>query len=515
MSSSNSWIPKVKGPNAKIDQNNMVAEYDHNCCLTEPNQDGSFDIKLQKTKYNFRVNTNIPKVGIMLVGLGGNNGTTFTGGLLANKLNLTWMTKNGEMRPNYYGSITQCSTAKIGIHKNEEVYAPLKDILPLVKPEDLIIGGWDISKMNLGDAMRRAEVIDWDLQQKLYPMMKDMVPLPAIYYEDFIALNQKERADNIIPGQNKFEHLERIRNDIREFKEKNGVDKILVLWTANTERCCNVIPGIHDTFDNLMKAVYQNHSEISPSIIYAMATILEGCSFINGSPQNTLVDGVIQLADEKGVFVVGDDFKSGQTKMKTCLTDFLIGAGIKLKSIVSYNHLGNNDGRNLSSALQFKSKELSKKSCVDDILMSNPTLYKKNEHIDHEVVIKYVPAAGDSKKALDEYCSEIFLGGKHILSLYNVCEDSLLAAPIILDLLLLTEIMERIEWKTDKMNEYSRFDTVLSALGYLTKAPKTRDSAPLINSLFKQRNGIENLFKVCAGLPLDDNMLLEFRASCH
>lgn len=121
-----------------------------------------------------------------------------------------------------------------------------------------------------------------------------------------------------------------------------------------------------------------------------------------------------------------------------------MGAGIKPRSIVSYNHLGNNDGKNLSAEKCFRSKEISKKSCVDDILASNKVLYPESHHIDHEIVIKYVPYTGDTKKAMDEYCSEIFLGGHHTLVLYNVCEDSLLAAPIILDLLLLTEMFERI-----------------------------------------------------------------------
>lgn len=122
-----------------------------------------------------------------------------------------------------------------------------------------------------------------------------------------------------------------------------------------------------------------------------MASILEGCSFINGSPQNTLVKGIIEMARKKGVFVVGDDFKTGQTKIKTALVDFLVSAGIKPESIVSYNHLGNNDGKNLSSNSQFKSKEKSKKSCVDDMLQSNKVLYPDEPKIDHEIVIKYVP----------------------------------------------------------------------------------------------------------------------------
>eukprot|EP01017_Pseudomicrothorax_dubius_P024807 TRINITY_DN2636_c0_g2_i4.p1 TRINITY_DN2636_c0_g2~~TRINITY_DN2636_c0_g2_i4.p1 ORF type:complete len:171 (+),score=60.36 TRINITY_DN2636_c0_g2_i4:65-577(+) len=159
------------------------------------------------------------------------------------------------------------------------------------------------------------------------------------------------------------------------------------------------------------------------------------------------------------------------------------------------------------------SKEKSKKSCIEDILSSNQILYKDGDtNIDHTVVIKYVPTAGDTKKAMDEYISEIFMGGHHTLTIYNVCEDSLLAAPIILDLVLLTELFERIEYKTDQAAEFKRFDPVLSMLGYLMKAPQTRDESPLINSLVRQKSSIENMFKICAGLPLEDNLLLEYRA---
>lgn len=121
------------------------------------------------------------------------------------------------------------------------------------------------------------------------------------------------------------------------------------MWTANTERFCEYQDEIHSSEETLLRAVKNNHPEISPSQIYAMASILEGCSFINGSPQNTLVKGIIEMAQKKRVFVVGDDFKTGQTKIKTALVDFLVSAGIKPESIVSYNHLGNNDGKNLSS----------------------------------------------------------------------------------------------------------------------------------------------------------------------
>lgn len=181
------------------------------------------------------------------------------------------------------------------------------------------------------------------------------------------------------------------------------------------------------------------------TFFYVQAAILEGCSYINGSPQNTLVPGVIELAEQHGVFVGGDDFKSGQTKLKSVLVDFLVSAGIKPRSIVSYNHLGNNDGCNLSSPLQFRSKEISKSTVVDDMVASNNVLYKDSStRPDHCVVIKYVPFVGDSKRALDEYTSEIFMGGLNTIVVHNTCEDSLLAAPLIVDLVLLTELFERV-----------------------------------------------------------------------
>ena len=220
---------------------------------------------------------------------------------------------------------------------------------------------------------------------------------------------------------------------MKEFKEKNDLDKVIVLWTANTERYTKV-GEIHQTKESLLAAVARNESEISPSTLYAIACIEEGVPFINGSPQNSFVPGVVELALEKNCMIGGDDFKSGQTKMKSVLTDFLISAGIKPTSIVSYNHLGNNDGKNLTNPACFRSKEISKSDVVNDMIESNSILYNKDEHPDHCVVIKYIPNVGDSKRALDEYTSEIFMGGLNTIVMHNTCEDSLLAAPLILHL---------------------------------------------------------------------------------
>jgi len=372
----------------------------------------------------------------MLIGMGGNNGSTLCATILANKHNISWHTKDGIQQPNYIGSVLRASTVSIGTEPGtgKEVHVPISDVLPMVHPNDLVLGGWDISGTSMDKAMERARVLDYDLQRQVAPYLALLGrPLPSIYYPDFIAANQEARADNLIPGADKQAHLDHIRADIRRFKEENGLDRVVVFWTANTERYSDIIPGVNDTADNILASIRTSHSEVSPSTVFAVASILEGAPFINGAPQNTFVPGVIQLAEREKSFIGGDDLKSGQTKLKSVLAEFLVNAGIKPLSIASYNHLGNNDGQNLSAERQFKSKEISKSNVVDDMVNANHLLYKpaapsatgkavKGEHPDHIVVIKYVPAVGDSKRAIDEYYSEIFCGGRQTINIFNECE---------------------------------------------------------------------------------------------
>merc|ERR1712060_932051 len=393
-----------------------------------------------------------------------------------------------------------------------EINIPLKDMMPFVNPNDLVIGGWDINGANLADAAERAAVLPFDLQRQLGPELSTYKPLKSVYYPDFIAANQADRADNCLEGDfASMEHVNQIRKDIREFKKMNDLDKVVILWTANTERFCDVLEGVHDTSENLMKAIDEGHEEISQSIVFAVASILEGCTYINGSPQNTLVPGIVELAHRHDVFIAGDDFKSGQTKMKSVLVDFLVSAGIKPESIVSYNHLGNNDGKNLSAPKQFRSKEISKSNVVDDMVASNRILFEEDEHPDHCVVIKYVPHVADSKRAMDEYTSEIFLGGKNTIVMHNTCEDSLLATPLIYDLVILAELCERITIKRDGDKEWETFHPILSLLSYMLKAPLVPSGAPVVNALFTQRCAIVNVMRACLGLAPDNHMTLEHR----
>uniref|UniRef100_A0A3B3YPF9 inositol-3-phosphate synthase n=1 Tax=Poecilia mexicana TaxID=48701 RepID=A0A3B3YPF9_9TELE len=461
----------VNSPNVKYTDTHIEAHYSYQ--TTSVCQEGNrVTVTPSSTEMTFRTERRVPRLGVMLVGWGGNNGTTVTAAVLANKLGLTWRTKNGEKKANYYGSLLQASTVCLGSGLEGEVNVPFRDLLPMVHPNDIVFDGWDISSLDLGRAMERAQVLDWSLQEQLRLYMSSLKPRPSIYIPEFIAANQESRADNVLTGT-MAEQMEQIRADIRDFRRSSGVDKVIVLWTANTERFCDIVPGVSDSAKNLLAGIQAGAAEISPSTLFAVASILEDCAYINGSPQNTFVPGAIELAMQRGVFIGGDDFKSGQTKIKSVLVDFLVSAGIKPTSIVSYNHLGNNDGKNLSAPQQFRSKEISKSNVVDDMVQSNPVLYQPGEKPDH-------------------------------------C-DSLLASPIILDLVILTELCQRVTVRPQGEEDFQSFHSVLALLSFLCKAPLVPSGTPVVNAFFRQRACIENIMRACLGLPPQNHMLLEHK----
>ncbi|CED85402.1 inositol-3-phosphate synthase [Phaffia rhodozyma] len=497
-------------------------------------EDGKIAVTRVETGYEFKTKRTVPKTGLMLIGLGGNNGTTLVASILANRHQITWGTKDGRQGPNYIGSLVRASTMRIGVNPvtGHDVNIPFSDVLPMVHPNDFVLGGWDISGMPLDKAMNRAKVLEYDLQRQVAPLMSEIKPLPSVYYPDFIAANQEERADNVLPGNDKQVHLDKIRQDIRDFKAEHDLETVVVFWTANTERYSDIIPGVNETSAEVLRSIQSSHSEVSPSSLFAVASILEGCPFVNGAPQNTFVPGIVRLAEENKAFIGGDDLKSGQTKVKSVLAEFLVNAGIKPLSVASYNHLGNNDGRNLSAPSQFRSKEISKSSVIDDMVASNALLYKtkeqlgegakKGEHPDHLVVIKYVPTVGDSKRAIDEYVSELFCGGRNTMNIFNQCEDSLLATPLILDLAILAELLTRVQYRVsphaespalanDAEEPFQPLHSVLSLLSYMLKAPVVKDGTAVINSLARQRNGLEQFLKACLGLDSSTDLLLESR----
>lgn len=241
---------RVQSANVNYDDAFITSRYQYETCTVEGDV-----VTPEHKNLVFRTERSLPKLGMMLVGWGGNNGSTVTAGILANRDKINWRTKEGLHVPDYFGSITQSSTVKMGSDREgNPVHVPMKALLPMVDPNDIVIGGWDISKMDLAAAMERAEVLDYDLQRQLAPMMRDMHPLPSIYDKDFIAQNQFDRADNLIPGT-KQDQLQVLRSNIREFKAKHNLDKVIVLWTATTERFSELIAGVNNTADALLAAI--------------------------------------------------------------------------------------------------------------------------------------------------------------------------------------------------------------------------------------------------------------------
>lgn len=281
------------------------------------------DRKIKNCTKEHKIETEsvVPKLGLMIVGLGGNNGSTLTAGLLAHKHNINWETKQGMNKPNFYGSFTQSATSHCGYKFDEksghleDVHLPINEILPMVNPVDFVIGGWDISAHNLYDSCKRAQVMEPDLVNRLEPYLKEIVPLPAAFNGEFIAANQSDRVNNIMKGNN-AEKILQIREDIRYMKTK--CDKVIVLWSANTEMFLR--PEIQ-TIEELKERI-ASEEQLPSSVLYCVAAIEEKILYLNGSPQNTFHPGIIQYAKENGAFIAGSDFKSGQTRFKTMMSDF-------------------------------------------------------------------------------------------------------------------------------------------------------------------------------------------------
>jgi myo-inositol-1-phosphate synthase len=207
----------VNSSNVVYTDSQILSKYTYRTTMVTTDAAGNYIATPRETLYDFKVERKIPKLGVMLVGWGGNNGSTVTAGIIANRRGLVWDTREGPRAANYYGSVVMGSTMKLGTHArtNMDVNIPFHDILPMVHPNDLVIGGWDISRMNLAEAMDRAQVLEPTLKMQVKKEMTEMVPLPSIYYPDFIAANQEDRADNLIPGSKAcMAHVEQLRKDI-------------------------------------------------------------------------------------------------------------------------------------------------------------------------------------------------------------------------------------------------------------------------------------------------------------
>lgn len=409
------------------------------------------------------------KIGILVVGLGGNNGVTMVAGFLANNQKLEWETgaAGRVSAPNWNGCITQLPPKGGGVG--------FQGRYPLANATNAAIGGWDIRPTLLGDALYASRVLEYDLVRQVREEMNSMDIMKGVYDESFLGESQYETATHIVTGIDSFfDKVEHIRKDIRAFIASNSVDgATTVIWSASVERPARVQ---FESADDLLQGILDNKSDcdMSPSIMYAVASALEGCSFVNGGSQNTLSAGMCDLYEvayrskkiegnvlsnfsdvsSKPAYVLGTDFKAGQTKFKTAAVEYIRALGLTPRVIASSNHLGNNDMLNLTSKKTVKAKMRVKQNIFEPW---------QEDELDHQVRVMYTPMMLDEKRDVVEYTSLGFLSSPHTMLTYTRCMDSILCVPLMVDAAVWCDFFAR---------HHSSSSTVARATAYLFKVPE-------------------------------------------
>jgi myo-inositol-1-phosphate synthase len=363
----------------------------------------------------------------MLVGLGAVS-TTFIAGVMA--------VRKGIARP--IGSLTQMGTIRLG--KRTEGRTPLiKDLVPLASLDDIVFGGWDIFDDNCFEAAATAGVLEPALLAQIKPELEAIKPMSAVFDRRYV---KRLDGPNVKKGANKMDLAEQVRADIRQFKKDNNLDRLVMIWCASTEIYLTETEA-HQTIEAFEKALQTNDVNIPSSMVYAYAALKEGIPFANGAPNLTVdIPALMDLAHTNGCPVVGKDFKTGQTLMKTIIAPGLKARLIGISGWYSTNILGNRDGEVLDDPESFKTKEESKKSVLDYILQPDlyPELYKDLCHV---VRINYYPPRGDNKEGWDNIDIVGWLGYPMQLKINFLCRDSILAAPIVLDVVLFMDMAKR------------------------------------------------------------------------
>lgn len=368
------------------------------------------------------------KLGVLIPGMGGAVSTTFIAGLIA--------INEGIGKP--IGSLTQMGTIRIG--KRTEKKSPLiKDFVPLAKTKDIVFTGWDIFPENCYDASLKAGVLKKETLDQIKSKLEKISPLRAVFNQDYV---KNLDGKHVKKGKNKMDLAEKLIKDIEKFKKDNKLERLVMLWCGSTE--IYIKPSkVHSTIKSFEKGLKENHKDIAPSMIYAYAAIKCGAAYGNGAPNLSVdVPALIQLAKENQVPIAGKDFKTGQTLMKTILAPGLKSRMIGVNGWFSTNILGNRDGEVLDDPHSFKTKEESKLSVLEYIFQPelNPDLYSDYYH---KVRINYYPPRGDEKEAWDNIDIFGWLNYPMQIKINFLCRDSILAAPIVLDLVLFLDLAQR------------------------------------------------------------------------
>ncbi len=423
------------------------------------------------------------KLGIMVVGLGAVSTTFMTGVMMARK---------GLAKP--VGSMTQYDKIRVGRGENKK-YLHYKDIVPLATLDDIVFAAWDVYPANAYESAINAEVLK---EKDIEPVKDELLkikPLKAAFDKNYA---KRLDGDNVKQCKDRWDMMEQVREDIRNFKKETGVSRVVVLWAASTEIYVAPDKNVHYTLDQLEAAMKANDVDhIAPSMCYAYAALKEDCPFIMGAPNTTVdIPAMWQLSEETKLPIAGKDFKTGQTLVKSGFAPIIGARMLGMSGWFSTNILGNRDGLVLDEPANFRTKEVSKLSTLESILVADeqPDLYGD---IFHKVRINYYPPRNDNKEGWDNIDIFGWMGYPMQIKINFLCRDSILAAPLCLDLCLLMDLAHRA----------GRYGTQ-RFLSFFLKSPMhdyTVNEVP-VNHLFQQHTMLKNAIREMGGYEADEEI---------
>jgi myo-inositol-1-phosphate synthase len=423
------------------------------------------------------------RLGVLLPGMGA-VATTFIAGVEA--------IRKGLSRP--IGSLTQMGTVRLG--KRTEGRNPrIGEFVPLTRLEDVVFGGWDIFEDDAYEAARKAGVLNHEHLDALKPYLKTVRPWPAVFDPAYV---KKLKGESVKKGKNKRDLAEQVTADILRFKKENDLARLVMVWCGSTE-IYKQAGDVHSTLEKLERGLELNDPEIPPSMIYAYAAIKAGIPYANGAPNLSAdVPALVELARKTGSPLAGKDFKTGQTFMKTLLAPGFKARLLGLDGWYSTNILGNRDGEVLDDPESFKSKEVSKLGVLEHILQPHlyPDLYGKFHHV---VRINYYPPRGDNKEGWDNIDIFGWMGYKMQIKVDFLCRDSILAAPIVLDLALFLDLASR-----------AGMSGIQEWLSFYFKSPMTAPGLYPEHDLFIQLMKLKNTLRHLRGEDLITHLGLEY-----
>ena len=426
------------------------------------------------------------KLGVMIPGMGA-VATTFVAGVEA--------VRKGIAKP--FGSLTQMGTIRLG--KRTDARSPkIKEFVPLAALDDLVFTGWDIFEDDMYAAATKAGVLERDLLDRVKPLLASIKPRKAVFDRNYV---KNLDGPNVKKGKNKMDLAEQVRADIREFKKSSGATRLVTIWCGSTETFIES-SAAHQSVKAFENALTKNDENIAPSMIYAYASLSEGVPFANGAPNLTVdIPAMHELSRENGAPICGKDFKTGQTLMKTILAPGFKARLLGLSGWFSTNILGNRDGEVLDDPGSFKTKEESKLSVLEHILQPElyPDLYG---HFTHKVRINYYPPRGDNKEGWDNIDIFGWLGYPMQIKVDFLCRDSILTAPIVLDLVLFNDLAQRsAELRGLGIQEW---------LSFYFKSPMTAPGLYPEHDLFIQLMKLKNTLRHLRGEELITHLGLEY-----